>query len=445
VEFETEATFEAVVDSASLRSARDTVEKEFSDLEVQVDAVAQTNGGGRAGASKERAMGRRLQSEQLDALADIQNGLETAAAPESVVDAWDETHELDERRNELLEEILDENEDGNRLRGRGGGGGRGMLALLGMAAPVGIAGLGLVGLTKALEEFGPDFPESIPLTGVPGEIDVDAPDKIPISSPFPIPIPVAEAVVDVVQATTGSEAPTGTPGGTTTPTPPPTDGTRRDSDSEMTPEEIAESAREQLAGGSDSGSGAGSGEVTPIPPDERLGQDRPDPNADYTLVDDAGQPAESGPLANTRWDEAAGGAGVGIAAWGALEGTGQGLSRGPRASPAGVGAPALPGLFSRSEGGRSILQEILQSGQEASGTSGGAPAMSTSPVAAASLASSESGNRSTTRRTETRVEFNVDARDSRNTQETMQKVRRKVDELERRLRGIESAGQRGGL
>jgi hypothetical protein len=468
VEFETEATFEAVVDSASLRDARDTVAEELGDIEVQVDAVAQTNGGGGAGAgaSKERAMGRRLQSEQLDALADIQDGLDTAVAPDSVLDAWDTSLELDETRNELLEELVDQvEENGRRMRTPrpGGGGGIGLL----IAGAAGAAGLGAAGLTTALKEFDIDFPDSIPLTGAPDgipltgapdaidvdapeDIPVDAPTSIPLETPFPVPIPVASAVVDVVETVTGSEAPTGT--GETQSTPEQTGG----GSDPMTGDEISENVREQLGGTGDGGTGSGSGEVTPIPRDEQLGQDRPDPNADYTLRDDPNAGADSGALANLPpSDQIAGGLGVtGLAtgaAWGAGFFGGGGAGAGG-AAPGGIGLPAVPGLGAQTEGGREILRDILDRGLSASSNGGGggtAPTMSISPLVntggGGGGGSAASGNRSTTRRTETRVEMNIDAGDSRNAREVAEKVRRKTDELERRLREIERVGRGTGL
>lgn len=126
--FDTEAVFEAVVDSSSLRSARDKIESELGDVEVQVTAQTGSSGGGKA--PRDRAMSRRLQDQQLDAL--------------------DEGLGLDEERNRLLEQLVDSQEQDTYNRASGGRGGMG--SALGMLG--GIAGLGMAGIVGAVSGAG---------------------------------------------------------------------------------------------------------------------------------------------------------------------------------------------------------------------------------------------------------------------------------------------------
>lgn len=184
-DFATEATFEAVIDSASLRDARQTVEDELGDIEVEV--AAQTSGAGGAGggemASRDRAMGRKLQSQQLDTLDEnlgldeerndlLQEIVETeakvAAQTDSggggelaqreramgrqietqQLDTLDQNLELDEDRNELLSELVDAQEQGNYDRATRGSLGGGMLA--GGAVVAGVIGSVGSALSSAL-------------------------------------------------------------------------------------------------------------------------------------------------------------------------------------------------------------------------------------------------------------------------------------------------------
>jgi len=112
-EFETKGTLEIQVDQRSLRDARQQVEDEIGSVEVAVQA--QTGGpGGSTGAarraSRDRAMSRQLLSDQGDSLL-------------ALTEYGDENLVLNETRNDLLRQIIDELEDLAFQAGQGGGGG----------------------------------------------------------------------------------------------------------------------------------------------------------------------------------------------------------------------------------------------------------------------------------------------------------------------------------
>lgn len=420
-EFGAAATLSLEVPDSELRAARREIESELGDLEVSIDATA-------SGGTTGRPTGDN---------AEIDRHLTTAN------DVLDDLDELAIERNNLLRELIDETEQGNRARGRGRGGafgaaGGGLLALLGIAG--GAGALGLAGLVEALEGFEfpdlPDleFPDGIPLTGVPDEIPVDAPTEIPVdapksiplTTPFPIPIPVANAVIDIVDTTLTDPEPT--PGPEPSPGPSP--------DPDPSPGGATDIPGQLIEGPSPS----------PTPVGEPVAIDLNELNA---------RPDEPVTQPALTSEAAAVGAGGGLA--GGLTAAAARFLPGPDASPSpgrfGVPTPAIPAFASVTERGREFFGDLARNfpGSGDSGGGGPPPVMSTSPLAAASMAGGGGGdtggapeNRSTTQRRETTVKFEVDARNSRNTQETIREIKRKLPELERRLKEVEDAGQ-GGL
>ena len=148
-EFSTEAVFEATVSSSSLKSARQTVEDELGNMEVQVAAQVEKGGdSGGGNPARDRAMGRRNQSRQIDALTDIQASVSEQPTSEAILDEWETEHQLGETRNELLRDLADAQEQQNydqSARGARGGGGLGKLlggavGVLGLSALSGVAG-----------------------------------------------------------------------------------------------------------------------------------------------------------------------------------------------------------------------------------------------------------------------------------------------------------------
>lgn len=440
-EFGAAATVSLEVPDSELRAARRKIESELGDLEVDVTASAA--GGGAS-------------SRSVAGSGDLDRQLATTN------DVLDDLDELAIERNNLLKELVDETEQGNRMRARGRGGGFGMmggglLALLGVAG--GAGALGLTGLADALKNFDPeipselplvDVPDGVPLTGVPDSIPVDAPDdipvnapdSIPVNAPFPIPIPIKL----IRNLTTPEPTPEPTPG----PSPSPTPG----------PEPSPSPSPEPTPGG-----GAGIPEQLvegpqPSPVAEPVGVPSSRPTAEELDSFDPNEltarPAEEAAPGLSR-DAAAVGAGGGIAA-----GLTAGASRllpGPNASPTpgrlGLPLPALPALALQTERGRKFFDDLEKRLPETNSSTSRPTTMSTSPFVSiggrgggggggGGDTGSAPGNRSTTRRHVTNVEFNVDARDSRDTKQVVLKVQRKVNELEQRLQEIDNAGRNGG-
>lgn len=220
--FDTEAVFEARVSQRSLRDARATIEDELGGIEV--DVAAPTSGNEIA--SRERAMSRQLQDQQLDTLAGISDQLEN----DRVLDEWEVEHELSRERNLLLEQLLEQSEKDSFNKALNGGGGLG-----GVGALAGVAGVALGGgLISFLQDFKFDAPD-IPDVGYdgPASIPVDAPDSIPVDSPESIPVdipPIPPLGIDpppfsvpIPVAEPGEGGETG--GGSDTTTSPDTDGT----------------------------------------------------------------------------------------------------------------------------------------------------------------------------------------------------------------------------
>lgn len=427
--FESSVTFHAEIDEGSLRDMRRTIESELPD--PKFEAVA---GGTQA------------PSEQLKQ--PLPGDMDSIARPVSSIDAiMDDVEDLAQERNELLRELIDETEENGR-RGRfprfGGGGGIGLL----LAGATGAAGLGLAGLTKALEDFDVDIPDSIPVRGAPDEIDVDAPDEIPVDAPDGIPL-VPPDPLDNPESPgdpTGPDTPP-SPGGPPSPGPGDSPGDSPDPVPTVPADEIQERLPDDVP------TFPGDSPAATAVPD-----DRSVPDSAYTLDPDyegLGDPGGSEALANLPLsaEEAAVGGGVVGGAYLASKTSAGSLPFG-RSTPAGVGTPAVPGVLSQSERGRGILSDILDNARSnvrgAGREPSAMPAASVSPFMAAagggggSTGEKPRGNKSTTRRTETKVQMNIDARDTRNAREVAEKVRRKADELERRLSELERAGRRSG-
>jgi hypothetical protein len=170
-EFSTEAVVEATVDPGSLRDVRRTVEEGLADIETQVAVqTGSVDTGSRPATGRGLARNRQHLAEQTDQI--------------------DENLRLNERRNALLEDILDAQEQDtfNRASGGGGSGLVGGGAFLAAVTGVGLGG-GLISFLKGFE-FGtpdipplkpPDRPDWIP-------IDVTVPDDVPAPDSDPAPV-----------------------------------------------------------------------------------------------------------------------------------------------------------------------------------------------------------------------------------------------------------------
>lgn len=150
-EFKASADLEVSVDQRSLQSARQQIESDLGDVEV---GVAPSGGGG-SGTTRGQLAGildaNRRQVDILERLAptgddDSQFGTGTAAMIEiqrRTLSAQQASADFDERRNVILEELLD------TVRGQGGGGGGGggagstLLQVQGARSVLGGAGGGL--------------------------------------------------------------------------------------------------------------------------------------------------------------------------------------------------------------------------------------------------------------------------------------------------------------
>jgi hypothetical protein len=113
-DFSTGAELTVSVNQRSLSEARDTIQSELGDLEVGVDAVVSGNGGGPGGGRSE---------------------------VEDLVQIETERWELDKRRNDYLEELVEGGgvvaAGAQQAAGGGGGGGGGILQALGLRSVLG--------------------------------------------------------------------------------------------------------------------------------------------------------------------------------------------------------------------------------------------------------------------------------------------------------------------
>jgi hypothetical protein len=439
-EFETESTFHAVVDTASLRDARKEVERELGDIELSVDAVAQTGGSGGGGRGG-RAGGRGSISETNSYL--------------------DELDDLAIERNDILRELLEETELGNRTQGRGRlGGGGGLLGLLGLG--LGAGALGLSGLTDALKNFDPNLPE------IPGEIDVPVPDEIPVDAPDSIGIDApGELPVDIPAL---DEIPIDVPENV------PLDA----------PEDLPLDAPENLPLDAPEDLPLDAPENIPLDAPENIPLDAPSSvplSAPFPIpipvasaaADAAETTAESGVVESTVMT--AGARNAETIAGGVETANDLGLLGGPPQVPEwyqedvrrgfgeALNAPAPtahPGVVGGDPDGATMGGAVRRLGSASlvAGTGVGTAGLLSGSVARAGLAASiglagasgaaaadssdDSGNRSTTRRRETSVNIEVDARDSRNTQQVIQEIKRELPQLRRRLDRLERGIERNG-
>jgi len=209
--FDSLVELEVGIEQGSLRDARKSIEDGLADVEATVSPTGPAYGGGSGSgggsnvASRERAMSRQLLSSQNNKL-------------DTVTDSWGQNLELNERRNFLLEELLESTGtgDGGGLDGptpRGsssllGGVAGGGASLLGMGA-LAIGGLGLGKLTDIKPPDipplevpdipplkAPDAPElkvpDIPKLGVPEIPKLEAPNIPPLKAPDIPPLSVPD-------------------------------------------------------------------------------------------------------------------------------------------------------------------------------------------------------------------------------------------------------------
>lgn len=133
-EFSTSGLLNIEVSQASLRSARSTIESELGGVGVDVTASASASDqlaqdGGQRLAGNDRTMTGSLLSDQTERIGTVTNQLT-------------ENLDLNEIRNDLLRELIDETERAGRRAARSGGlGGGGALGLLALGG-AGVAGLG---------------------------------------------------------------------------------------------------------------------------------------------------------------------------------------------------------------------------------------------------------------------------------------------------------------
>ncbi|MFC7175317.1 hypothetical protein ACFQL0_21655 [Haloplanus litoreus] len=130
-EFSTEVSLLATPDQASLREARAEIEDALGDVSVGVEtagASASAAGDSRI-AGRERAMSRQLLTDQTNRLG-------------TITDHLDRGLDLDETRNDLLRDLLEETESGNFSQAKGGGGLGGLGAIGGIFAGI-LGGVGL--------------------------------------------------------------------------------------------------------------------------------------------------------------------------------------------------------------------------------------------------------------------------------------------------------------
>ncbi|MHC3439553.1 hypothetical protein ACYJ1Y_16045 [Natrialbaceae archaeon A-gly3] len=179
-EFSASAQLEIQLDSGSLRSAKKELEQELTADPIQVEVETSR-------ASRPGSASRGLSDTSSDASGGKRPGkiLQDQGKTLGVIEShWRKNLELNEERNELLWQLLDETEKGNQSRlgrlGRigGGGGGGGLLALgLGAAAVGSVLDFDLPNLELDVPEL-PDLPP------------LEAPDIPPLSAPDIDPLEV---------------------------------------------------------------------------------------------------------------------------------------------------------------------------------------------------------------------------------------------------------------
>ncbi|WP_435175656.1 hypothetical protein [Halorussus sp. AFM4] len=179
-EFSTGASLELTVPDRELRAARQQIEEEIGETPISVSVDVESSGAGASSVnrrSRENAMARQLMSTSNDYLEDVSK-------------YGEENLQLNQTRNELLQELVDESEvaggSGNiglprpRNPGGGGGGGLGGAGLAGAA----MLGTAMLGLTSALTGFEIEVPDIPPL-------EVPKIPPVTIKKPDWLPLPVA--------------------------------------------------------------------------------------------------------------------------------------------------------------------------------------------------------------------------------------------------------------
>ena len=377
MDFETEARIQARIDPASLSQVRDDVED--LDAEVTVTPVIDdqtdlglgtqtvpvefesagepkppglTSAGVDAGAAeraqRERAMGRQLQDQQLDVLED---GLD-----------------LDEYRNDLLEQLIEEQSRSRYDRAVRSGGGGGGLAAVGMMGAVlgpllGIGGTAIIGgkLIDFLDgyEVPPLKPPDIPPVPVEepspvptpqpdwSPLNVGRPDWLPLNIPAPEWLPLDEP------GGTGTGSPEDSPDGTPTGTPVPEDLPFEQPDPSAPPVENPD--------GTDQPDDAPNDQ--PVP--DEVPFEQPDPSAPPTSREPTPEPTGGGglPIPEEVVGGVAGGVTAGVAAK-YLSGAGS-LARGAGGASSIVPPPGTlvdlmnaPETFSKASRGQSEGQKM---------------------------------------------------------------------------------------
>lgn len=390
-EFETGALLELEVSQQSLREARATIEDDLGDVEVDVSATAadDVSGGGSRIAGRERAMSRQLSNNQLSVLQEID-------------DRGEDMHTLAIERNELLADLVDEMESGNRASARSGGGGLGGVGLA-------LGGVTLAaGLGSVLSDFSwPDLPEwewpPLPPLEWP-----DPPD-LEVEKPGWVPIPV--------------ESPGGTGGGA------PTEDVPRDRT--PLPEQPTGIPNDIVDDDPTTGPSG-----IPVPLDETddapSSDPSPAPSPDPGLTDRLRNVVE-----NTPEGAVAGGAAVaGAAGAGALARQGARAGGGAAAGgSSGLGVPIMPAVLGRDQGiqdwlaeqvGRGDQSRMAMTGRTPTGTR--TESISTNSAADSKRQQSSEVNYSPT--------FNLDTKElERQQQRGMERLERRVEQLERGFGG----------
>ncbi|MFC7173068.1 hypothetical protein ACFQL0_06285 [Haloplanus litoreus] len=182
-EFSTEVSLLATPDQASLREARAEIEDALGDVSVGVEtagASASAAGDSRI-AGRERAMSRQLLTDQTNRLG-------------TITDHLDRGLDLDETRNDLLRDLLEETESGNFSQAKGGGGLGGLGAIGGIFAGI----LGGVGLGSVIASRVGDALGTIDPTEAIGGVDLIPADVVAT--------PASVAAVDLIGSPAGIAA-----------------------------------------------------------------------------------------------------------------------------------------------------------------------------------------------------------------------------------------------
>lgn len=178
-EFSTTASLYVELEQSSLRGSRKKLENELTadPIQVEVEPV-KSPGSAMDGLNNSGQRGGGRGGGGVGGLTETME--DQATVLDDITDSWEENIELNERRNELLEDLQDEIQQGNfdRARRLGSAGG----ALGGLA--IGITLLGVSKLTSTLSNFSwPQLPEAP---------DIDAPEIPPLDVPDSVPVEVPD-------------------------------------------------------------------------------------------------------------------------------------------------------------------------------------------------------------------------------------------------------------